>query len=92
MKKMEELIKSMNEEGINTGVVTAWYTEFADNCEKCANFVCNGQSYIDSGAYRTLDELYNKIIGFLWGLASLNYITEETRESCVRELIAMMRF
>ncbi len=92
MTKMKTLIKGMCEEGINIAVFADWYSQYETNCEKCANLAHSGQTYIFSDAYKSLDRLYENMIGFLWGLTTLNYITEETRSICIHELINMQNF
>lgn len=89
---MENLIKRMENEGMNTAVIKDWYKEFKDCLNKCKSLSENGQVYVFSEEYEKSNRLYGKLYGALWGFVTIGYISLELKDRYIDELIDSFRF
>lgn len=89
---MEELIKRMEQDGKNAAVITIWYSEFLSAVDFCKNLHNSFCLYIDTDEYTRFNKLYEDMNGFIWGLYTVGYISDKTRNSIISELIYATRF
>ncbi len=89
---MKELIKRMKQDGKNTAVINLWYSEFLSAVNFCKNLYNNGRIYSYTTKYKESNRLYENMNGFIWGLNTVGYISDETRDSIIDELIEMQNF
>ncbi len=89
---MEELIKRMEQDGKNTAVITNWYSEFLSAVDFCKNLHNSSCLYIHTDEYAKFNKLYEDMNGFIWGLDTVGYISDKTRDSIIIELILATKF
>lgn len=82
----------MKKDKKNVGVIAYWYGQYLDNIGKCRELNDKGMIYIFEPCYKDLDAIYNNIVGFLWGVETLGYITESESDMIRKELRDLLNF
>lgn len=91
-KHMEELIKRMEQDGKNTAIIKLWYSEFLNAVNFCKNLCNNGCIFSSTNEYEDSKRSYENMRGFIRGLYTVDYISDETCDSIINELIEMQNF
>lgn len=89
---MEKLIERMKKDEKNVGVIASWYGQYSSNVEKCRELNDDGIIFVFEPCYESLDIIYSNIVGFLWGLETVGYITESENDMIRKELRDLLSF
>lgn len=89
---MKQLIEKMGADKMNVYFIGKWYEEMLHYFEECRSLRENGQKCMDSAAFMLGKELYDRLVGFLFGLFSVGYITSEHFDVCTGELFEFLQF
>lgn len=90
--KVKEFIVTMKADGMNTAVFEDMYERFQQSLTECSTMAENDCFFVDTQSYKNLNECYQNLYGFLWGLYTVGYICDDFRKKLVDELISEFAF
>ena len=77
---MEKLFERMKEEHLIYVVALNWYEELEKATAELQEMRDNGIICFDSTAEENANKYYENLNGFLWGLNTIGYISDELRK------------